>query len=260
MILFTDKLSASAEQALSALCGACSRTDGRRYGTPLDADFFYLFYEENMLCAALCIYRMGDTRGGLPIDECCAFTAPQHRQHGFFRALLQEALPRLSPLLRFVVPLPLTPECAAFLRKTGARHDHDEHMMALSLPAWLRHSDPAGGAARSSGASPLPHLSLAFFEENGMTTVSCRCGECALSVWGENRYLSGMLIYDRFRNQGYGFRFLSTLFGKLSAEGVSQVFLQVSSENAPALHLYQKLGFQITESVGNYYINISETA
>lgn len=60
-------------------------------------------------------------------------------------------------------------------------------------------------------------------------------------------------VLPTFRKQGVGFQLLQTLFGYASDKKVSHIFLEVSADNLPAQHLYQKAGFIQTGIRKNYY-------
>ena len=150
-----------------------------------------------------------------------------------------------------------------------ARYDHDEYLMERKLADSKdntknsRFSDnriyavprnpAAGQSAAEKAAAPLR---LNFTAADGCRLVSCRYGECCLSEWSDGVYLFGMLVYARFRGQGFGTRILASLIAKLSEEGCSRIVLEVSSDNLPALHLYRRMGFQIMESVSYFYLRL----
>ena len=66
-------------------------------------------------------------------------------------------------------------------------------------------------------------------------------------------YLYEVEVKKRSRNKGIATKCLGGLFSLLSAELPLTVYLQVGSYNEPAVHLYKKLGFEISEELG-YYI------
>jgi len=68
---------------------------------------------------------------------------------------------------------------------------------------------------------------------------------CGLGVL-ENGYfgLFDLLTDPQHRNKGYGTELLTSLLHWAQESGASHAYLQVMSENAPARHLYAKLGFQ----------------
>lgn len=62
----------------------------------------------------------------------------------------------------------------------------------------------------------------------------------------------GVVVEPALRNRGIGARALSLVISELVTRGERTIYLEVDSENAAALHLYQKLGFKIA-STFRYY-------
>lgn len=293
MILFRDCLNEAEAKELEHLAETCSHADGLSWSVPDDADLYFLFYEdaadfdclsENSsakcslkeaapsLSAVLCVFHMGDTKNGLPIDELIALTRPDARRRGYFRALFSTARPLLRPMIRFSLPTASSEKAAAsgkknaasrqFLLQIGAEHDHDEYLMELQLsktPAAntsAAETFTAGTFAAHAlyAVSEAPPIRLHFNMQDGITAVSCRYGECFLSDWSDGVYLFGLLVYERFRGQGFGSRILHALFSRLCMQSGSRVVLEVSSDNLPAVKLYQKMGFQTIDAVSYFYL------
>lgn len=155
------------------------------------------------------------------------------------------------------------------LSHLNAQYDHDEYLMERKLTVAktdtkasfsadnriyaVPRNPAAGQPAAETAAAPLR---LTFTAADGCRLVSCRYGECCLSEWSDGVYLFGMLVYARFRGQGFGTRILASLIAKLSEEGCSRIVLEVSSDNLPALRLYRRMGFQVMESVSYFYLRL----
>ena len=270
MIIFRDCLNETEKTELEELTEACSQADGLRWSAPFDADLYFLFYTDAVpdrlrkasceeekqpqsvkpacdLLAALCVFHMGDTKDSLPIDELIALTDPKARRRGCFQSLLTKASPLLRPILRFSLPKASSGTdmpSRHFLLHIGAGFDHDEYLMERKL-------SPAAACDPSAASDPSA-LPLRLNARDGLTEVSCRYGECFLSDWSNGVYLFGMLVYERFRGQGYGTRILRALFHRLCTQGCSRVVLEVSSDNLPAIRLYRKMGFQMIEGVSYF--------
>ena len=279
MIIYRDQLNETELNSLAALWEAGNALEAHPYSLPEDADIFLLYYGEDELVASLCIYHMGDTKDGKPIDEICAMTHPAWRRRGCFTALFSMAKALLRPVLRFgIYPSPAgkagggrkaegAGDAETFLEHLGAEFTHKEQFMSLllaeklpgELPALPGVSDPC----RKEEAEPME---LIIREEAGDSdsapsvtlTVTCPFGECYLTLFGSRAYLFGVLIYRRFRGQGYGYRMLHALLSRLPERGIREVFLEVSSENLPAVRLYEKLGFAVSESLAYYILELPE--
>lgn len=58
-----------------------------------------------------------------------------------------------------------------------------------------------------------------------------------------------------FRNQGIGKLLLENLIQLAKSLNLASITLEVNEENAPAIHLYKKFGFEILGLRKNYYQN-----
>ena len=65
-------------------------------------------------------------------------------------------------------------------------------------------------------------------------------------------YLYEVEVDASKRNRGIATACLNALFDKLSEQSAVTVYLQVGSYNEPAVHLYEKLGFYISEELRYY--------
>ncbi len=62
-----------------------------------------------------------------------------------------------------------------------------------------------------------------------------------------------ILTHPDFRGQGRARFFLNHLISYAKEKKVSQIFLEVNAVNQPAIHLYEKIGFQKVSIRKNYY-------
>ena len=74
--------------------------------------------------------------------------------------------------------------------------------------------------------------------------------------FGDRAYIYGVLVYERYRGLGYGKKLLRGLLRILRDQGYASCFLQVSSENIPAMRLYLGEGFETTEKLDLYQKNL----
>ncbi|MDO4265355.1 MAG: GNAT family N-acetyltransferase [Eubacteriales bacterium] len=272
MIQFRDFLNDEELLQLQSLMDDVNAYDSTSYSLPGDADLYWLYMEPSKeaadkmeLTAVLCVYHMGDMRNDREIDELLCFTRPAFRNAGRCRALFACAHALLRPCLRFCVQE--TDVCRSFLRKTGAVFAYEEQIMELALASGKNTASCTASEAhsekKSAAANAAAPVSVSVscsdsdapvFEEDGeLIRVSSRFGECSLYPQGSRCYLFGVLVYRRFRGQGRGTSLLKNVLGKLREDGFHTVYLEVSSANLPAVRLYRKLGFQITERIACYY-------
>lgn len=75
---------------------------------------------------------------------------------------------------------------------------------------------------------------------------------CHLQAYKDGWYLFEVEVKKSARNKGIATACLKELFDRLSEQGPAAVYLQVGSYNEPAMHLYGKLGFQVSEELCYY--------
>lgn len=63
----------------------------------------------------------------------------------------------------------------------------------------------------------------------------------------------GFVVKEQVRGQGIGRQFLTQVIQELLKKEPQKIYLEVSTENEPALNLYQSVGFQI-DTHFNYYL------
>lgn len=89
--------------------------------------------------------------------------------------------------------------------------------------------------------------------ENREQTFFCRLLQHTSERDGENVfYLCEVEVAEEKRNQGIATECLEHLFRQLAEEKPATVLLQVGSYNEPAVHVYQKLGFTVSEELCYY--------
>ena len=79
------------------------------------------------------------------------------------------------------------------------------------------------------------------------------------SVMGEADMMN-LAVSGEYRRQGIGEKLVLSLIDALKAAGVHWLTLEVRASNAPALSLYEKLGFRLVGRRPKYYQNPREDA
>lgn len=79
------------------------------------------------------------------------------------------------------------------------------------------------------------------------------------SVMGEADMMN-LAVQPEYRRQGIGEKLVSVLITALAQQSVSSLTLEVRASNAPAISLYEKLGFAQVGRRPNYYRNPKEDA
>lgn len=86
----------------------------------------------------------------------------------------------------------------------------------------------------------------------GTDNIPGACVTCRLSLSGTSAYLYSLETVPALRRRGLAGRFLVQLIRHLERKGIQRICLQVSGSNEPALGLYRKTGFRITETLSYY--------
>ena len=103
-----------------------------------------------------------------------------------------------------------------------------------------------------------------FKEERGyeLEYEGKKIGRCKMTFHLNGWYLHGFQIQKEYRRQGFGTKFLNEILEDLTKERenhirleYTDVFLQVSSRNEPAVKLYEKAEFSISEQRNYYAVN-----
>lgn len=207
-----------------------------------DADFFALYEHDETVCSAAAFIQEDDT-----VFECYAFTAPDYRRNGFFSEILDSVIDELDEDTEFMFYTNgKEPSALAALEALEAELVLEEHMMEISLSDWI--------SAEHASANNSYSLTVHTADIDGTETLQYETasGKVNISVFSSYYYLYGFEILEELRGKGYGTVFLSQVMNDLASRNPLPLRLQVSGDNLPALALYKKTGFQITETLFGY--------
>ncbi|MBR5428077.1 MAG: GNAT family N-acetyltransferase [Clostridia bacterium] len=73
------------------------------------------------------------------------------------------------------------------------------------------------------------------------------------TVPGRRAYLSRMVTRKEYRRKGYGEKIARFILDLAKEKGYEEIALGVNCDNAPALRLYEKLGFSVYETAEDDY-------
>lgn len=253
-IIHTTSLSQSQLRDMQAITAQSRRRDGVTLSCPADGDAFWLLEDSGRVLAFFAVYKMEQT-----LWECSAFTDPSSEGRGYFSMLLGEALAVSEdagePDLCFVTD----GRCARSLdviKHLGADFSHNESMMACSLPGAVTGTFPRGRLRISPENPPTPlpeELSLTAWEiRPGALRLSMPAGSCRICLCGGSAYLYSLEIAPKLRGNGLGTEFIFRIMDLLWQNGCRELRLQVSGSNLPALGLYKKTGFRVTQTLSYY--------
>lgn len=205
-----------------------------------DAAFFALYEYSDTLCAAAAFIQEEDL-----CYECYAYTKPEFRRRGFFTELLDAAIEELPEDAEFLFYINGNdPECTATLEALEAELIMSEYMMELDL-----------NHVEDYLSKPSVHdftVSHSYVDGTETWHYQNPHGTVCISVFSSYYYLYGLEITEAMRGKGFGKAFFAQVLYDLAAHKALPLRLQVSGENTPALSLYKKTGFQITETLLGY--------
>lgn len=247
----TRCLTPQQKESIQQLVSACCLHDGISLSYPTDLDtegceHYLLTAPDQTLLGALCLIFFDDNTA-----ECSAFVHPRHRRQGCFSRLFDLALDSCEESDILFPVSERCPDTIAVLRALSAEFDYREHQMELSLtPEAVSGSHAALPLVMDAAAHQEDTLwSFLYPGVPGTPTVgSCR----TLPVSETCVCLHHVKVLPQFRGLGYGTSMLQLLLPRLYQQGIHKVILQVTDDNAPAMALYKKTGFRITETLSYY--------
>lgn len=268
-ILKTTALAKQQLNDIKALETVCRKHDHYALTFPIeDGSLYFLLYDEEALLSVFSAYF-----NGIDAWECSAFTRPAERRKGYFTDLLDLFLEENEPVedeVEFNLVFAVDESCADTVKTLEALEAvlwYREHMMAMVLPSIKNTA-----AAQISNRQNPSHVTIAFdppinrhttsdttfqiISKNSGSNAARPIGSFHLDFRGKTAYFYGFEIDDELRGHGLGTRSFFLLLRELSRMGSQMpetLLLQVSEDNIPAVSIYKKAGFQITETI-SYFI------
>ena len=229
-------------------------------------DFFY--YENDELLAFIGLYPFGST------VEVTGMVKPAERRKGHFTKLFEEAMTSVhqSGYKTILLNASASAEAAkVFLAKQGAVYSFSEHQMRWESQ---RLSAPSGFTLRHSESIDLDMRIRLDVEAFDMTLEDAIAMESVISgerdrdmlmidvnnetigkVWVQREageaWIYGFSILPEHQGKGIGRKVLQQIVKQQSEAGYS-VHLDVETENAHALGLYEAVGFVVTHAQDYY--------
>ncbi len=223
---------------------------------------------EPRLTGCMAVYQTGDN-----CFECVPFVRPDMREKGIFASILAKACEEDNIPGEGSVYFSCDPENKLWknvLEHIGAEHVWDEYMMERDLPENEKAINEKTTKKKTANEVFCQILGNASangenMDENaaeGSTTwraIGSRSllnqtpeVTCFLAPQSQSVYLYSLEVLPELRNKRLGTAFLSALLPQLAEKGFKTIKLQVSSENLPAMALYKKTGFHITQTLSFY--------
>ena len=130
----------------------------------------------------------------------------------------------------------------------------EDHVPQIAEMETLCFSDPW---SEKSVASELNNrLSLWLVALDGDTVAGYVGSQSVL----DEADMMNIAVHPDYRRQGIGRDLVLALAGALQKKGIRGLMLEVRQSNAPAIALYEQLGFQQVGMRPNYYRNPKENA
>lgn len=264
-ILYAARPNHSQQEELHALLSACREKEPLSLSIPEDGNGFFLAYKKAgqpegrpllVSCGAFCTVSAD-------LWECYGLTRPEYRRRGLFGRLLEE----ICRMAQEQEEQTGTEINLAFL-SDGNSADGLAAFRALNMEYWYSEYRMEGEVPliHSSASQEAGSLFLKQFpgqeDDEDMVFYAYPAADAGLredQVIGACRLLSlgpscfclhHVKINPDFRGKGWGGKLMDALSGLLPPG--SRIILQVSSLNRPAMALYKKTGFRITETLSYY--------
>lgn len=205
-----------------------------------DAELFAIYELDGSIRSATAFLNEGDDT-----YECYAFTDQKYRRQGLFTELLDLAIETLPEDSEFLFYTNGTdPDTMAVLDVLEAECVLQEHMMEIDLSTWKKDQIAHQETSITMTCSTVEDTLTRHYKNS--------YGSVNISVFASYYYLYGLEIHEKYRGQGHGNRLLCRILHDLAVHGPLPLRLQVSGANIPAVSLYKKTGFQITETLFGY--------
>ncbi|KAG9133897.1 hypothetical protein Leryth_004622 [Lithospermum erythrorhizon] len=96
---------------------------------------------------------------------------------------------------------------------------------------------------------------LAYFSDICVGAIACKLEK---KEGGSVRvYIMTLGVLAPYRNVGIGTKLLTHVLELCAKQNIGEIYLHVQTNNEDAINFYKKFGFEITETIHNYYTNIT---
>ena len=96
---------------------------------------------------------------------------------------------------------------------------------------------------------------LAYYSDICVGAIACRLEKKEGGV--VRVYIMTLGVLAPYRGLGLGTKLLNHVFDLCAKQNISEIYLHVQTNNDDAIAFYKKFGFEITETIHNYYTNIT---
>lgn len=151
------------------------------------------------------------------------------------------------------------PHAKILIRPMAPRDlDAAARIEAAAPDAWSRAALESGLRQQAKGGAA--RLFVAEWANTAAPDAGRLAGLAAFQTAGGEASLDTLTVSPAFRRQGVGRALLTHALRALAAEGAGCCFLEVREHNAPAISLYQSLGFAAVGRRRDFYRAPAEDA
>ncbi|ODA39879.1 GNAT family N-acetyltransferase [Desulfosporosinus sp. BG] len=238
----------------------------------------FLLYENRELISILSMFIPTQEEA-----EISAFTLPEYRRNGYFKALLEKAVEELRKFdiqnILFVCEKQSI-SGKGVLTTLNAEYDHTEYSMRFNKTRY-EYKDMFRLSlipTHFKDLNQLIDISMKIFndgyEDSKSIIENCLqsetrelylavlndeiVGMSSINQERDEALIFGLGIVPEYRGKGYGKELLHLIIDRLWQTGKTELMLDVNSDNAHALELYKKSGFQIEVAFEYYRKKVSE--
>ncbi|MDR3587661.1 MAG: GNAT family N-acetyltransferase [Desulfosporosinus sp.] len=238
----------------------------------------FLLYENDNLISMLSMFIPTQQEA-----EVSAYTSPEYRQEGYFKALLAKAVAELRkyeiPTILFVCESQSS-SGKQVIADLNTEYDHTEYFMRADKKNYEARDGYCLELIKPDmkNLDKLIDTSMKTFndtyEDAKILIENCYrlknreqylavlndqvIGLGSVNLEGDEGSIFGFGIVPAYRGQGYGTELLHLIVASLWRRGKTEITLEVNSENEHALELYKKSGFQIEVAYEYYRKKVSE--
>ena len=238
----------------------------------------FLLYENRELISILSMFIPTQQEA-----EISAFTLPEYRRNGYFKALLSKAVEELRKFdIQYILFVSERQSVSGkeVMTTLNAEYEHTEYSMRFNK-ARYEYRDTYRLALLTPHFKDLDKIidtSMKTFDDSyedskGLieNCLQSETREQYLAVLNDEiiglgsinqerdeASIFGFGIVPEYRSKGYGKELLHLIIDRLWQTGKTEIMLDVNSENEHALELYKKSGFQIEVAFEYYRKKVSE--
>ena len=237
----------------------------------------FLYYADGRLVGFLMLSGLGDHEA-----EVTGMVHPDFRRRGIFRELVGAARAECerngTAELVFVADR-RSLAAKGFFELLEARLQFAEHRMRLDTPAVVELPSGELTVARATTADAAliatiiatdagfdatnfgQHVAVNMHQPTYRYYIArlhdAPVGTANIQILDGDAYIYGFVVNAEYRGRGYGRQILAQMIAEIAAERAQPVFLEVETENVPALALYRSFGFRVTNTFDYYRIDVA---